>query len=218
MGYRKYRWYGSTVHVYEFNQRTHDIFLDAGVKGTLEPLSRLCSDALAKINCGFFNFNASSEHLGTWSPDWTTVTYDDNGDQLLKFYDPETMTKECIASIRKNITLEFGASFTLVEDERISIRNTKPFSHWQTRHPRTILAQNINRNLYFIVVDGRKWNEKGWTAQHAALFCTKVLPCRVAVNLDGGGSSEMIVGTKIVNRPSDGGERYIGSALGCTPK
>jgi exopolysaccharide biosynthesis protein len=218
MGYKRYRWYGSTVHVYEFNQKTNEIFLDSGVKGKLEPLSKLCPNSLAKINCGFFNFNASSEHLGTWSPNWTTVTYDDNGDQLLKFYDPETMTRECIESIRKNITLEMGASFTLVEDGKISIRNTDPFPHWKQRHPRTVLAQNKNRNICFIVADGRKWNEAGWTAQHAALFCTKVLPCRCAVNLDGGGSSEMIVGTKIVSRPSDGGERYIGTALGCKLK
>jgi exopolysaccharide biosynthesis protein len=34
-----------------------------------------------------------------------------------------------------------------------------------------------------------------------------------AVNLDGGGSSEMIVAGKIMNNPSDKDERLIGSAI-----
>ena len=41
----------------------------------------------------------------------------------------------------------------------------------------------------------------------------KELSCYNAVNLDGGGSSEMIVKDKIVNSPSDKDERYIGSAI-----
>jgi exopolysaccharide biosynthesis protein len=34
-----------------------------------------------------------------------------------------------------------------------------------------------------------------------------------AMNLDGGGSATMVVGGRIVNEPSDGRERPIGSAL-----
>ena len=34
-----------------------------------------------------------------------------------------------------------------------------------------------------------------------------------AVNLDGGGSSEMVVNRKIVNDPSDGSERRVGTAI-----
>jgi exopolysaccharide biosynthesis protein len=41
----------------------------------------------------------------------------------------------------------------------------------------------------------------------------KMFDCVNAVSVDGGGSSEMIVNDKIVNRPSDGVERAIGSAI-----
>jgi uncharacterized protein YraI len=39
------------------------------------------------------------------------------------------------------------------------------------------------------------------------------LGCVIAVNLDGGGSSEMIVNGSIKNKPSDGAERSIGTAF-----
>jgi len=35
-----------------------------------------------------------------------------------------------------------------------------------------------------------------------------------AVNFDGGGSSEMVLDGKIMNRPSDGGERPVSIGLG----
>ena len=34
-----------------------------------------------------------------------------------------------------------------------------------------------------------------------------------AMNLDGGGSSQMIIGDQIVNTPSDGRERKLGAAI-----
>lgn len=208
--YKKIRYLGSTVHLYEFNQATHRIVMEYGQVGILEPLTKIAPNAEAKINCGFFG--GTNENYGIWSNGWTTVCYDDNGQQLLRFYDPETMDISTFNRISKEHTLTLGASFTLVENGRVSIRNTKPFSHWNQRHPRTMLAQKQNRNILFIVVDGRKWNERGMTAAEEAKLCI-FLGCRCAVNLDGGGSSEMIVGTQIMNRPSDGGERRIGTCL-----
>jgi len=34
-----------------------------------------------------------------------------------------------------------------------------------------------------------------------------------ALNLDGGGSSEMVISDKVINNPSDGHERMVGDAL-----
>ena len=217
VGYSKRRVNGSTVHVYEFNQVTHRMVLEYGRVGILEPLSRMGGNAEAKINCGFFAFNASSENYGVWSNGWTTVCYNDNGDQLLKFYDPERMEISTYNTISKANTLTLGASYTLMENGLISIRNWEPFPHWIQRNPRTMFAQKSNRNMLFIVVDGRRWNERGMTAKEQAALC-KTLGCRCAVNFDGGGSSEMMVGKTIMNRPSDGGERRIGTCLAVYPK
>jgi hypothetical protein len=212
MPYKRIRYLNSEVHVYEFNQANRHISLEHGKHGILEKLSRMALGAEVKINCGFFAFNASSEHYGTWSPNWTTVCYDEAGDQLLKFYDPETMDVKLFNQITAENTLTFGASYTLVEDGKESIRNFEPFPHYKQRHPRTILIQRHNRNMMFVVVDGRRWNSGGMTAKEQAQLCL-YLGARCAVNFDGGGSSEMVVGNTIMNKPSDGGERLIGSCL-----
>ena len=39
------------------------------------------------------------------------------------------------------------------------------------------------------------------------------LGARQAINLDGGGSSSMIIKGRIVNHPSDGGERRISNGI-----
>jgi exopolysaccharide biosynthesis protein len=62
------------------------------------------------------------------------------------------------------------------------------------------------------VIDGRKVATKGVTAKQEAEIA-KHLGLWNAVNLDGGGSSEMIVAGKIMNNPSDKDERLIGSAI-----
>lgn len=41
----------------------------------------------------------------------------------------------------------------------------------------------------------------------------KWLGARDAINLDGGGSTAMVIGKKVVNHPSDGAERAVGDAL-----
>ena len=41
----------------------------------------------------------------------------------------------------------------------------------------------------------------------------KKVGARDAMNLDGGGSSDLVVGGEVQNSPSDGSERSVGSAL-----
>ena len=201
--YKNIRWCGSTVHIYEFNQKTHKMSIETGITKKLEPLSKMAKGAITRVNCGFFD--NTSEHYGTWSKDWTTVVYDDNGDQLLHF--EESNDRDNLPS-----TLTFGAGFTIYEEGIPSIRNTVPFPHYNQRHPRTMIAQKPNRNVLLIVADGRRVGELGLTAIQLASLC-KYLGVRCAVTFDGGGSSEMMVGEKIVNRPSDGQERSIGSCF-----
>ena len=67
-----------------------------------------------------------------------------------------------------------------------------------------------------VVVDGRTSKSLGLTARQSAELMLS-LGCITATNLDGGGSSEMIEVVngviKVLNKPSDGVERSIGSAL-----
>lgn len=84
------------------------------------------------------------------------------------------------------------------------------------RAPRTALGVTGDGKLLFVVVDGRQAVSAGLTLLELALFMQE-LGAVAAMNLDGGGSSEMVVNARVVNRPSDGRERKVGSALVVVP-
>ncbi|SDJ41022.1 Predicted protein [Nonomuraea maritima] len=81
------------------------------------------------------------------------------------------------------------------------------------RHPRTLLGTTKDGSLILATIDGRRPGDTiGANFVEAAQFM-RWLGATQAINLDGGGSTAMVVGRKVVNRPSDGAERAIGDAL-----
>ncbi|HWR38000.1 MAG TPA: phosphodiester glycosidase family protein [Patescibacteria group bacterium] len=84
------------------------------------------------------------------------------------------------------------------------------------RAPRTAIGLTEQGHLLLVVVDGRQSFSRGMTLAELAAFM-KDLGAKDAMNLDGGGSSEMIVQGRIVNSPSDGRERRVGDALVVIP-
>lgn len=78
--------------------------------------------------------------------------------------------------------------------------------------PRSAVAVLKNGNYLFGVVDGRQASSHGLTLTDWAKLLVK-MGARDAINLDGGGSSDLVVGGVVQNSPSDGSERYVGSAL-----
>jgi exopolysaccharide biosynthesis protein len=85
------------------------------------------------------------------------------------------------------------------------------------RAPRTAVGVTKDGHILFTVVDGRQQNSIGMTLLELALFMQE-FGAVDAMNLDGGGSSEMVVKGKIMNKPSDGHERPVGDALIIAPK
>jgi hypothetical protein len=85
------------------------------------------------------------------------------------------------------------------------------------RNPRTAVGVTDAGQLLLVVVDGRQGGySAGMTLRELADLMVS-LGAREAVNLDGGGSSEMFLNGLVVNRPSDGRERFISSALVVLP-
>ena len=80
------------------------------------------------------------------------------------------------------------------------------------RAPRTAIGVDSAGKALLVVVDGRRRTSLGLTLYELAQFMLE-LGAVDAMNLDGGGSSEMIVGSRIVNQPSDGRERRIGAGI-----
>ncbi len=81
------------------------------------------------------------------------------------------------------------------------------------RQPRTGVGVTASGKILLVVVDGRqaKWS-LGPTIDELARIM-RDLGAVTALNLDGGGSSTMVVNGEVVNRPSDGHERSISSAI-----
>jgi N-acetylmuramoyl-L-alanine amidase len=221
--YKKFRAYDSTVHVYEFNPYIERLDLEFGVWGKKEKLSTIGKPRdgeviAAKINCGFFS--KTIDHSGTLideglyyqAPEkyYTDLIFTKDNKLMIDNIDP--LDKEKLVNLQFNSHFTCGTSFTLIQNGEISITNVEAFPHYKYSAPRTAIGQKLDKTICFVVVDGRRVNEKGVDARQLAMIMYD-LNCYVAVNLDGGGSSEMIVDGKIVNKPSDGQERYIGTAL-----
>lgn len=84
----------------------------------------------------------------------------------------------------------------------------------RARHPRTAIGVREDGRIVLAVVDGRQPKlSVGMTIPELASLMAE-WGCREAINLDGGGSTTMIVGGKIVNHPSDAaGERPVSDAI-----
>ncbi|MGH2819627.1 MAG: phosphodiester glycosidase family protein [Actinomycetota bacterium] len=104
-----------------------------------------------------------------------------------------------------------GGNPTVVERGRVSVTRCK--QSFCARHPRTGVGVTAEGKILLVTVDGRRRRSVGMTPlQFGRLF--RRLGARWALNLDGGGSTTMVVRNRIVNRPSDpAGERGVSSAL-----
>jgi uncharacterized protein YigE (DUF2233 family) len=80
------------------------------------------------------------------------------------------------------------------------------------RAPRTALGLGRKGEIILIVVDGRQALSKGLTLWELASLL-KEKGAVEALNFDGGGSSAMVIGNRLVSHPSDGHERAVASSL-----
>ena len=82
----------------------------------------------------------------------------------------------------------------------------------EMRHPRTAVGVTSNRQLLLVTADGRsKWS-RGASLQEMAEIMLR-LGAVNAINLDGGGSTTMVVNNQVINSPSDGRERPVANSL-----
>jgi MYXO-CTERM domain-containing protein len=100
---------------------------------------------------------------------------------------------------------------TLLDDGRVVGSPGDPLC--TNRHPRTALGLSADRRtLIALVVDGRRSGAAGFTCDEMA-FVLALEGAHDAVALDGGGSSTLVVGGQVKNRPSDGRQRTVGNHL-----
>jgi len=110
-----------------------------------------------------------------------------------------------------------GFPLLLREGERVGdleISNRPSFA--AERHPRTAVGFDPDRNLlWIVVVDGRQPDYSAGMTLPELTGLLESLGVAQAINLDGGGSSIMVVRGEAMSRPSDAeGERPVANALG----
>ena len=86
------------------------------------------------------------------------------------------------------------------------------------RHPRSVMGLTQEGRWFFFVGDGRDgMHSAGFTLQDVAVIL-KRKGAAYALNLDGGGSSQLMIGDKIFNSPSERRERPISYAVAAKRK
>jgi exopolysaccharide biosynthesis protein len=114
----------------------------------------------------------------------------------------------------------------IVNGAGLLIRDGAPMSGWQgaenlvpgtftdVRHPRTLIGLDRKGALWLAAIDGRQPDHSvGMTFAELQGLCRR-LEFQHALNLDGGGSTTMVIGSEIVNRPSDAtGPRPVSDAI-----
>lgn len=109
-----------------------------------------------------------------------------------------------------------AAGPVLVQDGQIAVA-TDPEAFFGSSitevHPRSAAGYDRRGALILLVVDGRQPSSRGVSLEELAAIM-RSLGCVEAVNLDGGGSSSLVVGGRLLNHPTGGTtEREVMSAL-----
>jgi hypothetical protein len=110
-------------------------------------------------------------------------------------------------------------------------RNGRAISNWQQveslnpanfinmRHPRTLIGVDRDNRIWLAVIDGRQPSHSVGMNFAELERLSERLRLKDSLNLDGGGSTTMVVQGKIVNKPSDpAGPRRVSDAILVTPR
>ena len=112
-----------------------------------------------------------------------------------------------------------AGSDILLRDGKSALNNRSAFA--TNRHPRTAVGlSDAGKTLVLVVVDGRDAPAAIGMSLSELSDLMQSLGCSDALNLDGGGSSEIILRDandgklRVLNQPSDGRERAVANVLG----
>jgi exopolysaccharide biosynthesis protein len=200
----------------------------------LKPTSLLAmeNNALGAVNGGFFNtkkggsvdfikinkriLDSASYYADELMPEHSNsaIAIDDNKVEIVKGGGKAYWEK----SMPQSSILVTGP-LLLFNNEEQELR-VNAFNN--NRHPRTCACVTNDDNLLLITVDGRNALAQGMSL-HELTYMAKMLNCKNAINLDGGGSSTMYVKGQpdhgVVNYPSDNkqfdhlGERSVSNVF-----
>jgi len=201
------RYFNTTCHIVEFQPTEIRLDDTPGIPGKREQISKIFGDpkldevTWLRVNRAFFNTgDPSSESIGDSLGDaFINVGYKDG-----RFYfEPE---------IPAGVEFSVGTSYMLLRGGQFCYDNEQHFSSILGENPRTFFGQKADGTIVFIAADGRGLTEKGLTSSEQREVA-KAEGLRDAANLDGGGSTAIMVGDQLINKSYDGrslGNIFVG--------
>jgi exopolysaccharide biosynthesis protein len=204
---------------------------------TVESIARR-RGALAAINAGFFSLTdgkpvallkSAGALLGRTRRSRGAVALSDRQGRPRLLFDRVTVegTTDEAKSYRTRLGTkpkDWAQARDAVSGAGLLILNGREFHEWTdeglaagfdtTRHPRTVIGVDKAGAVWLITVDGRQPALSLGMSFTELQALARRLGLRSALNLDGGGSTTMVVQGNIVNHPSDAtGPRQVSDAI-----
>lgn len=191
------RYYGSTCHIVEFNPYDLRLVDTAGDPTRRQHIASIYGDP--KINeVTWLRVNRSFYHMS--NPRSLSIG-DAMGDAFINaaFKDKKLYFEP---DIPDNPKWNVGTSYLLMKDRQYSYANEQYFSAILGKNPRTFFGQGDNM-IKFIAADGRRLFESGLSSNEQRAVC-RAEGLHNAANLDGGGSSALMIEDRLINKSYDG--------------
>lgn len=173
----------------------------------------------------FFGMNFNR----TFNVEWI-YHYGNNVSDIYRFDAPMPYTnnqqtplpppQQSAGSVYENLLIGIGGAPTLVKNSQVNVTYNEEIMWgsgvgYDNRDPRTAVGYTANNHVIMIVADGRQSTSQGVGLPELAQIMID-LGCVEAMNLDGGGSTQMAVGNQLVNTPSE--SRAVPTILTVTHK
>ncbi|GIV45936.1 MAG: hypothetical protein KatS3mg036_0754 [Ignavibacterium sp.] len=173
----------------------------------------------------FFGMKADK----TFNVEWI-YHFGNNVDDIYKFSAPMPYTnnqqtplpppQQSAGTVYSNLLVGIGGAPTLVKNGQVNVTYDQEIMWgsgvgYDNRDPRTAVGYTANNHVILIVADGRQINSEGVGLPELAQIMID-LGCVEAMNLDGGGSTQMAIGNQYVNNPSE--QRAVPTILTITHK
>lgn len=171
-------------------------------------------DIVAGINADFFHIESDYRPQGLCVKDGVILKDNDESRAWIAVMKDGTLDCGIAGEARRkiaNMLHGFGASHVMMKNGK-EYQTDVGSSFATIRHPRTAMGYDADGNVYLLVVDGRRPKLSNGASLLDLTLILMDQGCTTAVNLDGGGSSTIIVdngGFTVGNSPSDGGLRKI---------
>ena len=184
------------------------------VSGAMKAAEADGIDVVAGINADFFNIDSDYSPVGLCVRDGVILKQNTEVKPWIAVMKDGTLDCGIAGEARSkigNMLNGFGASHVMLK-QGIVYQDGVGDSFGMIRHPRSAMGYDGEGNVYLLVVDGRRPTLSNGASLLDLTIMFRDFGAASAVNLDGGGSSAMVIddgGFKVKNSPSDGAERKV---------